>query len=124
MTKEFFGAVVVRKGWVREDVLLHVLAEQFGIPVVHLDPSAIDWTLNQRVPLTVQATQACVPVKLDAQTVTVAIANPLEAWAISELERVWPFRKIQLVLAPQKEILVAIERARQLAVQSLQGRPG
>lgn len=118
-TKEFFGAIAVRKGWVTEETLLQLLAEQFGMPVVRLDLTAMDWTLSQRVPPSVQAEQACIPITADAHAVTVAIANPLDVWAVSELEKAWPFRKIQLVLAPRRDIQMAIQYARQKAVQSL-----
>ncbi len=114
VSKEFLGALCVRKGWVAEDALLDALAEQFGMPRVHLDQERLDGAVAGRFSPALLKEHHCVPLRLDGQAVLVAIANPLDAWAVSELEREAGFRKVHLVLASAKEIDDAVARLQQV----------
>ena len=48
---------------------------------------------------------------MTATTVTVAIANPADVWAVSELERLARPKKVQWVLASAQEIRAAFQQA-------------
>lgn len=114
-SKEFFGAILVRRGWITEETLLKALGEQFGIPHVRLADERIDWSVaGQFAPAL--ADHACFPMRMDEASLTVAIANPLDAWVLSELGRWIGHRKLQLVLASEQEIRAAIQRSRQRAI--------
>ena len=119
-SKEFIGAILVRKGWVTEEELLKTLGEQYGIPYVRLAAEQIDWSVaGQFSPALTD--RACFPMRMDETSVTVAITNPLDAWVLSELGRWVGRRKLQLVLASEQEIRAAIRRSRQQAIsQSLE----
>jgi hypothetical protein len=58
--------------------------------------------------------------RMDARSLTVAIADPLDAWSMGELERVAGSRQIRLVLAPIREIQDAIQRAQHYALQRVE----
>ena len=118
-TKEFLGALLVRKGWITEEALLKTLGEQFGMPVVHLEQEPIDWAASQQFPAMLQTNHPCFPLRMDARSVTVAIANPLDAWAISEVEKAAALRKVHVVLAPAGEIRSAVQRAQRRALKGL-----
>ncbi len=108
-TREFLGAILMRLGWLTEEALLKTLAEQFVIPYVRQEDEAIDWNAAKRFSSALLMDHHCFPLRMDGQTVTVAIANPLDVWAISELEKKAGFRKIQLVLMSTQEILALLK---------------
>ena len=122
-TKEFLGSLLVRKEWITEEDLLQTLAEQFGIPYVHLTNEQVDWMVASRFADTVMLEHLCVPIRMDRRSVTAAIANPLDAWIVSELERISGVRKVHLVLAPEREIRAVIHRAHQEALKHLNAPP-
>ena len=121
-TKEFLGALLVRKGWLREDQFLQTLAEQFDMACVNLDQETMDPTLIGRFPPALLRERSCLPMRVAGSEILVAIANPLDAWAISELERAAGFRKVRLVLASASQIESARLRLERQAVQAL-GHP-
>jgi type IV pilus assembly protein PilB len=49
----------------------------------------------------------CVPIRADDDTITLAMANPLDLVAIEDLVRVSE-RRVNVVVAPESEILAAI----------------
>lgn len=125
-TQEFIGTILVRKGWLEEAVLLRILADQAGIPYGSLNPSEIDWSLSKRFPPSLLRDHLCFPMRMDAFTLTVAIANPLDAWAISELERIAGPRKLERVLVSACDIREAIQQSYQRALKlfNLDGKTG
>ncbi len=124
-TGEFLGKLLVRRGWLTEDQLLTALSEQFGIPRVRLEDEEIDWTLSQGYSPTLLLERTCFPIREDPTSVTVAIANPLDAWTLSAIEGEARGRKVRLVLAAPWEIAAAIHEVHQRALrkveQKLQG---
>ena len=121
-TKEFLGALLVRKGWITESALLDALAEQFGIPHIRLDVEEIDWTLVSRFSSSLLMEHHCMPIRMDRQVVMVAITNPLDAWAVSELEKTAGSKTLQLVLASTQEVQAALKRFYQEAMKALDRR--
>ena len=118
-TKEFLGHLLVRKGWITEEVLLEALGEQLGIPYVRLDQEPIDWTVTRAFSPDLLKERVCFPFRLTDQGIMIAIANPLDVLAVSELEQVARPQHVQLVLASSQSIRAAIQRAYQDAVRSL-----
>ena len=118
-TKEFLGRLLVRKGWLTEDTLLGTLAEQFGLSYVRLKDEVIDWALANRCSRALLVEHDCFPLRMDSQSLTAAIADPLDAWAVSELERMAGPRTVKLVLASMQDIREAIQRAHHDALARL-----
>ena len=121
-TKEFLGALLLRKHWLTEDALLETLAEQFGLPYTHVRDEEIDWAVAGRFSSTVLLEHHCFPMRMDQRSLTVAIADPLDAWVMGELERIAGVRTVQLVLAPMRDIQEAIQQAQRYALQHLDDR--
>ncbi len=116
-TKEFLGALLVRRGWLKEVALLQTLAEQFEMPYITLAQETIDWQVAQRFSLALMMEHHCLPLRMTTKTVRVAIANPLDAWAISELEKAANPRRVELCLASASDILAAIQQFQQQAIK-------
>ena len=117
-TKEFLGSLLVRKGWLREDQFLQALAEQFDMAYANLDQETMDPTLFGRFPPSLLKERCCLPLRVSGPEILVAIANPLDVWAISELERAAGFRKVRLVLASASQIESARARLERQAMQA------
>jgi len=120
-TGELLGALLVRKGWVKEADMLKMLGEQMGMPYVVLADQAVDWTLAGRFSSALLTDHTCFPLHMDGESLIAAIADPLDAWAVSKLEKEASRRgrKLHLVLARTAEIRAAVAQAKQQAIQSL-----
>ena len=116
---EFLGAILVKKGWLKEEALLQALAEQFGLRYVHLLHEDVDWKVARHFSSSLMKDHHCVPVRMNRDTLTVAMCNPLDAWAMSELQREAGFRKVEVVLAATQEIDGAIQWCHQEAMKSV-----
>jgi type IV pilus assembly protein PilB len=120
-TKEFLGALCVRKGWVSDADVLEALAEQFNLPRVELESEPLDARLLGQFAPALLKDHHCVPMRLEGSgTIVIAIANPLDVWAVSELERQAGARRVRLVLALPKEIDAAVARLQQQLLQATQ----
>lgn len=118
-SREFLGTILVRSGLLTEDQLLQTLAEQFGVKYIALTGEQVDWTVARKFPPALLKEHDCFPVRMDGQTVTVAITNPMDAWAISEVEHRAHPRRVAWVLAAKWDIQAAIRRSTQEALKSL-----
>lgn len=107
---ELLGAVFLRLGLVQPETLLEVLSEQFGIPHERLSPALVDWELVDQFPPSVLSASNGFPIRADTDSVTVAIANPLDAWALGPFEQARRFRIVKPVLVLE-EALRAVHQA-------------
>jgi type IV pilus assembly protein PilB len=121
-TGEFLGLLLVRMSWINEEQLLAALSEQFGISRIKWEGFQVDWSLAGQFPRALVAEHACFPVHMDTSVLTVAIANPLDAWAVSTLEEEAKARgrKLTLMLATGTEIAGAIRKHQLLTLQKIQ----
>ncbi len=103
-TREFLGAVLIRKGFVSEADLLKVLSEQFNLPAVELRMTKIDWAVASRFTASLVIDHECLPFRQDDLGLTVAIVNPLDAQAISIVEDQVKGVRVRLVLASQSDM--------------------
>src|SRR3989338_2389829 len=85
-TKELLGTILVKKGWVKEKDLLTALSERFNMPLVDLKNRQIDWSIIKGFSSTLIFDYRCIPFKRDERSVTMAIANPFDAWTIKRAE--------------------------------------
>lgn len=111
-TGQFLGNILVQKGWVTERQLLNALSEQFDIPFIEFDTKLVDWTVPSQYSSSLMNERCCFPFKQDRVTVTAAISDPLDAWAISEIETQSRGRQVQLVLATKRDITQVLEEFR------------
>lgn len=103
-SKEFLGAILVRRGFIEAETLLQALSEQFGIPMEHVSVDQMDWRIIKQFPASLLSAGACFPIRVDEVSVTVAIADPLNAWALSDVERFAGLKQVKPVLVPEEEL--------------------
>ena len=109
-SKEFLGAVLIRRNIITEDGLMSALSEQFNIPFVSIKYDYIDWGFVGKFTPKLIIEHNCFPLKADEYTVTMAITNPLDAWAIEKAEEETRGYNLKLVLVSGKDMKEAIQR--------------
>ena len=109
ITSDFLGVILMNKKYIREEDLMEALSEQFNIPFVELRLNAIDWNAALRFNSELVTEHYCLPVREDENTIWIAITNPLDAFAISESERLARPKGVRLVLVSSKEMRAALD---------------
>ena len=79
------GSVLVARGYITEQQLVHALAEQAGMEVIDLDSIQIPPDVIDRVSLSIAEVYRIVPVKFEDGVLTVAMADPLHVQALDDL---------------------------------------
>ncbi len=102
-------AILVDDGFITEEQLLPVLADQYGLELVSLTDLDIDETAVRSVPAKLTAHYGIVPIRLEGGLLTVAVADPLDASGAEDIESNLGYR-VERVLAPPREISQALRR--------------
>ena len=118
-TKELLGVILVRKGFVKQKDLLVALSERFNLPLVDLNAMRIDWDMLKYFSSSLVFDYHCIPFARDERSVTMAISNPLEAWAIKRAEEEAKGYELKLALASREDIDDAIKRYQTYMQQKL-----
>jgi len=105
----FVGELLVEKGLVTEDNLFETIAEQFAIDFVRLAEEKIDWDVSSGFSSSLITGHKCLPLRVDDNTVVVAITNPLDSWALDTAEKEAAPHKIKIVLMKNSDMDVAIK---------------
>jgi type IV pilus assembly protein PilB len=111
-TKEQLGKILVKLGFVSEEVIGSFLASQLGISFVSLAElglSEIDPKVAKCIPDNIIQRQKLIPISLEGNTLTVAMANPLNIIAIDDISLITGF-EVKPVIATESEINAAIEK--------------
>ena len=108
-TKEMLGQVLINMGLVTERKLLQILAEQQGVEFVDLKTTQIDQKAVETVPAKFAWHYKIMPIKIEENNLTIAIANPFDMWPVDDLETNLGYR-VEKVLAMSADILEAIKK--------------
>jgi type IV pilus assembly protein PilB len=109
------GSLLVKMGAIKEDKLLQFLSQQYGVPPVDLASCQIEASLNKLIPLEVVKKYVVVPVKRVGSTLTLAMVDPSNVFAIDD---------IKFLTGYHVEPLVALETAIMDSVRRLYGGGG
>ena len=103
------GKTLVDMGFVAMRDVLAALADQLGVPLVAIDgPPSVSTETEALSPRFLRQSR-CLPVGRDDHTVTLAMADPLDVETIAAVRNCTGL-KINTVLAPEQEILDAIDK--------------
>ncbi|MFH0986385.1 MAG: ATPase, T2SS/T4P/T4SS family [Candidatus Omnitrophota bacterium] len=108
-TKESLGEILVRSGFVTEKKMLRALAKQQGIHFVELMTITIAEKVLKAVPGKFVWHYKIMPVSLEGDLLTVALADPFDMLPIDDLETHLGF-KVGKVLAVSEDIEAAIKK--------------
>ena len=119
LTKKFLGEVLLELRMVSPQHLLSTLSKQFGIPHESLSPERVDWTFVDQLPPSALSLEHGFPIRADAESVTVAIVNPLDAWTLSQMGQLARFQNVTPVLVLPEELANIQQAYRQRVMQRM-----
>lgn len=109
--KAFLGAIVAAKGWASEEDVAKVLAEQQDMPFARLGELQMDPALVSHVPLKIAMHFQVVPVHLEGNVLTLAVANPQSARLADELSLALEQKYVvKLLLTTDRDIGMALKK--------------
>ena len=108
-SKEFLGQTLIRLGFISEEKLLKILAEQQGITFLSLRDVRFDDEIIKKMPAKFAWHYKIMPITLKGNVLTVATSNPFDMWSIDDLETNLGYR-VETVLALSSDIVDAIRK--------------
>lgn len=110
---DFLGAILVKRRYLREEDLLKTLSELFRMPLITLKNEPINWDLAMTFSASVVLDKKCLPFREDDFGITVAILNPLDVGAVSQISEQARNKKINLVLVTNADMQEALKSYQQ-----------
>ncbi len=101
--------VLVERGFIAEEILLSLLAEQLYIPTLHISKYKFDPEIVRLIPERMAVQYKIIPLSRMGNTLTVAMSDPLNIFALDDV-RAFTGCNIDTVLCPEAEILKATEK--------------
>jgi type IV pilus assembly protein PilB len=102
--------IVVKLGFIKENELASLLSEGLGLPLIDLKRFKIDYEIVKIIPMDVARHYQIIPVSRMGNTVTMAMADPLNIFAIDHVKSLTGY-KINPIIATSPDILQAIDLA-------------
>jgi type IV pilus assembly protein PilB len=103
------GYHLVQMGFVNEDQITALLSRQFSVPSVNLSNYGIDRDVVKLIPAEVAKKYLVVPISRVGMTLTVAMADPSNVFAIDDIKFMTGYN-IESVVAAEAGIIEAIKR--------------
>lgn len=103
------GKVLVNLGYATEEDIANALAVQYQLPAVMLSKIILDSSIVKIIPETLARRYMIIPVALEANTLSVAMLDPLNVFAVDELKRLTKY-EIQPLVTTDTEISKAINQ--------------
>lgn len=103
------GELLVERGIADEAAVAQGLACQCGVDFIQFDDNTVDPEAAALISRRLAQQHTCIPLSADAETVILAMRNPLDLVAIEDVERATS-RKAAPVVAPAPAIRAAIEK--------------
>ncbi len=108
-TKRKLGDLLISHGYITEQQLIEVLEFQLGIPHVNLFKYQIDSAITQIIPESMAKRYQVLPLMKEGGKLMVAMADPLDYYAIEDLRMSTGFR-IEPAISSRDELQRAIAR--------------
>jgi type IV pilus assembly protein PilB len=103
------GDVLITQGYITQQQFIEVLEFQLGIPHVQIYRQKIDQKIVRLISQKVAEQHCVLPLRIDGNKLVLAMADPLDYFAIDEVRLLTGFR-IEPVIASKEELLRAIAR--------------
>jgi len=102
------GSCLVRLGHVGENELMELLSEHFGVPSVDLKQMEIDPAVIKIIPADIARKYTILPVSKSGATVTLAMTDPTNVFAMDDVKFMTGYR-VEPVVAAEGALRAAIE---------------
>ncbi len=104
------GQILVRLGYTTEEAVAQVLTAQYGFPYLPLKNYSIDGELTRLIPENVARQYCLIPIDQIGDTVTVAMADPLNSHAVEDVETL-SHCTVQIFVSTISDVADAIQRS-------------
>jgi type IV pilus assembly protein PilB len=101
--------ILIQTGALTEDIVLGMIATQFGMQYVHVNADAIDPSVKDIIPSDLARKYGVVPVYATDTSVTVALSDPMAYDTVDSLHYVLK-RDVDAVIAPRLEVKAAVDK--------------
>ncbi|MDO8524983.1 MAG: GspE/PulE family protein [Candidatus Omnitrophota bacterium] len=108
-SQERIGDILIRLGLIGEDNFYRILSQQSGVEYIKLKDIKIGQEVIEKIPAKFACHYELIPIEITENTITVAMANPLDIHTIDDI-RLLLKRDIKALLASKKDILEAIRK--------------
>ncbi|MBI3602036.1 MAG: type II/IV secretion system protein [Candidatus Omnitrophica bacterium] len=109
---------LIKQGIISEEALLILLVRELRLPSIDLSKYRLDEHLKNILPEKIARQYSVVPIASLGDTLTVAVSDPLNVFAIDDLRNITG-KTIEIVLASHSQILRTIEQFYASAAQSI-----
>jgi type IV pilus assembly protein PilB len=109
-TSERLGKVLIKLGYVDEENVLRFLSKQLGMPFRSIDVDAIDEDVVHLIPEFIVRRRLIFPISKEDNTLTLAMADPLDIFAIDDIRLSIGDVTIEPVITSEADINKAIEK--------------
>src|SRR3989338_3777628 len=100
---------LIQKGLINEKDLLVLLVRELSIPFINLGKYRIDPSLKEIIPERVARQYHIIPLSSLENSITVAIADPLNVFAIDDLKHITG-KDIEIVMSTSEDIIRTIDQ--------------
>ena len=104
------GQILVSLGYTTEEDIAQALTAQYGLPYLPLSHYSVDPELLRLIPENVARQYCLVPVDHIGNTLTIAMANPLNTKAVDDIELL-THCSVQIFVSTGSDILQTIQRS-------------
>ena len=103
------GEHLVRLGFVTEEDILDCLSQQYGVPSINLRHFDIDESIIRLIPADVARKYQFIPVSKTGATLTVAMSDPTNVFAMDDITFITGYR-VEPVVASEEALREAIDK--------------
>ncbi|AFK86962.1 MULTISPECIES: GspE/PulE family protein [Thermoanaerobacterium] len=108
-TGEKLGKILVKEGYLTEEQIIEALEFQLGIPHIDMKKVFIDANVAKLIPESMAKRHVAIPIKKENNSIFVAMADPLNIFAIDDIKLVTKL-DVKPLIASEDGILKAIDR--------------
>ncbi|MDP3386410.1 MAG: ATPase, T2SS/T4P/T4SS family [Eubacteriales bacterium] len=108
-TGQKLGEILVEFGWVKEKEIIDTLENQMGIEKYDIQNNIVEAEIPKLISENLARRYTAIPVKVKGDKLTVAMYDPLNIYAIDDIE-IATGLKVDPVLASKKDIVGAIDQ--------------
>jgi len=105
----FLGSILIKLGYLSQDELFPVLAEQLGVEYVKLKDRNINPSVIEKVPAKFASHYKLIPLDIKDGVLTIALANPVDIHTIDDIKLLLGY-DTKPVLASEEDIVEAIRK--------------
>ena len=103
------GSALIRLGFVTEENLYQVLAEQFNTKYVKLKNIKVSHSTIEKIPAKFATHYKLIPISFEKNTITVATSDPLDIHTLDDLKLLLN-KNVETVLSSENDIIDAIKK--------------